>query len=595
MKFKKLSAVFISIAIFATMCIPMSVSAAETDTGSDNVGGGGNINGDDAFVETDPKVYLFSMDSTVFMAGDTIPVPMTISTQDGYADDVRLKLSGGAPETVEKFSFFSSNGWLAAGDITDSLDITSYVQVHPSVADGTYPVVIDFNYTRYGKTYTNQSKMNFVVQGRSNTVPYIKSANFTQKEIGKENKSNLVVNVANPSAGVFSDVSIAFKPGEDKRFSLSDTVRSLSIKTLAPLNSSSVSFPMYIDTEVKTGNYPLTFTMSYKDSSGAVLTSNETIYVQLTRSADADGKDSTPRIIVSKYSTDVEVIQAGQAFTLDFTLKNTSSKSVISNLKVVIDSTVISGTGTGANANSGAVFFPAEGSNSFYIASIASGGEKSETIKLMAKQDVEPGVYPVLLKLDYEDEEGKALTSTEQISFSVTQEQRLDVQALTIPTESMMGSPIPINFQYINKGKATISNLSVTVEGDFSLEGGSQYIGNLTAGYNDYFDNIVTATKEGALKGEIVLKYEDSTGGEVEKRTPFEVNVSAGGMGDDIGGGMIPGMGGGIEPMPETKSSLTTILWIGIPALVVVVGVLAFIIIKKKRKAKRELVEDEED
>ena len=45
-----------------------------------------------------------------------------------------------------------------------------------------------------------------------------------------------------------------------------------------------------------------------------------------------------------------------------------------------------------------------------------------------------------------------------------------------------------ISFEYYNKGKATISNLRVTVEGDYSPVG-EVYIGNVDAGKGSYINS----------------------------------------------------------------------------------------------------------
>lgn len=551
-------------------------------------------NGGEVPPATDPKPYIYSMDTTVFKAGDIVPVSMKIATLDGAANDVRVKLQG-PKEKENLFGFYDTTGWINLGTLYEMEEIRPYIQVSPSLANGTYPVDVIFNYfDDSGKAYTLTSTINLVVQGRSDNVLYTKSANFEKAQIGKDNKSLLKVNIMNPTANFYSNVQVSFNTEGSKGFSLYDNIRNKTISNLYSQTSGTATFGVYVDTTVATGNYPITIDMSYQDATGTTISSSEIVYVQVTRTPDAgtDGKVSTARVIISGYKTDVESIKAGQAFTLEFTLKNTSATSV-KNMKVVVTSPTQSGAG--ANATSSAVFFPSEGSNSFYIPKIGAQGTVTNTIKLMAKQDIEPGVYPVELKLEYEDEKATPLTSEDQISFAVTQEQRLDVQAITIPTDAMMGGGIPINFQYINKGKSKISNLSVSIEGDFTLEGGSQYIGNIDPGYNDYFDNIIMPSKEGSLAGEIVLKFEDSVGTEQEKRFPITCNVTAMSMGGgDIG---MPGMGDAIEPMqPDKKGGLLgTILWIGIPLLVVAAGVLAFLLIMKKRKAKKVLVEDEED
>ena len=601
MKLKKLSAIVLSVVMLVAFSVPLSTTVFGDTTSSETpppVSSETPRPDPDPTPGADPKPYVYSSQDTVFKAGDIIAVPITIATMDTSAYDVRMKLTG--PEGKESmFKFYDSTGWIELGDILDDKSVKPYIQVSPSVPDGIYPVEVTFSYTFEGNLTQAKDIINIIVQGKSSDVLYVKGASFAHAEIGKENKSNLVVNIMNPTATAIGDVRVSFNTEKSKGFSLYENVRSVTVPSISSQSSAGATFGIYVDPTVGTGNYPITIDMSYKDALDTVITSSEVIYVQVTRTPDSEtgGKGSTARVIVSGYKTDVEEIKAGQEFTLDFTLKNTS-QAAVNNMKVVVTSPTTAGSGT--NSTSSEVFFPSEGSNSFYIASIGSQGAVTNSIKLMAKQDIEPGVYPVLLKLDYEDDSATAVSSEEQISFSVTQEQRLDVQAMTIPTDAMMGMQIPINFQYINKGRSTIFNLSVSVEGDFTLEGGSQYIGNLTAGYNDFFDNVIMPTGEGSLAGDIVLQFENSNGDEQEQRMPITCNVMPMDMGGDMGmgGGDVPGMGDGFDPMnPEgEKSSLvSTILWIGIPLLVVVVGALAFIIIMKKRKAKKELVEDEED
>lgn len=580
MKLKKLSSVFLSVIMLLAFAVPFSVFAEDTEVSEPKP-------------VTDPEPYLYSIGTTVFQAGDVSIVPMTISTRaDGYVYNLRMKIKG--PEGKEDmFKFYNSTGWLEIDDVSDKTVIKPYVQISPSLVDGTYPVSFIFEYNYGTKKGEQKSTTNLTIHGRSNSALYVKNATFSKEEIGKDNKSELTVNVMNPTGTEIKDIEVSLNTTESKGFSLYNNSRNMTIPIIKPSKTGAVKFSTYVDSTIATGNYPLTIDMSYEDATGTMITSSEVVYVQVNRTADAgtDNKGSTPRIIVSKYTTDVKEIKAGKSFLLDFTLKNTSSSIDVSNIKVVVGSVTTSGTN---NQTSTAVFFPSEGSNSFFIDKMTSLQTKDNQIKLMTSQDIEPGVYPVLLKLDYEDASGNPISSEEQISFAVTQEQRLDVQAMSVPADAMMGSSIPINFQYINKGKSTIYNLSVCVEGDFTLEGGSQYIGNLTAGYNDYFDNVIMPTKEGELKGELVLNFENSNGDELDQRFPITCNVAP--MMQHKGEDM-PGMSHGMEPMPQEPKSgvMSKILWIGIPTLILAIGVVAFIIIRKKRKARKEMVEDEED
>lgn len=560
---------------------------------------GGTPNTDNEYTPPpDPKVYVYDMVSDVYEAGGIKKLPLTVDVAEGYADNVRVQVVG--PENyVNDFHLYTNTGWVIIGDVISKKSISPELQISPNVPDGTYQITLNFRYTREATDFTSTEKVNITVHGRSNTVPKLSGASFAAAEIGVENKSKLNVKVENPSAFAYTDTSISLAATDaNKGFSIYENHDPVKLGTLESGTTKTAVFSVYVESSIATGNYPLVFNMSYKDGTGTVVTARETITVQVKRSADADGKGNVPRIIVSNYKIDVEEIKAGKEFTLTFALKNTSPKTTVRNIKVVLGSTTTAGSGTGqtGGTTSGEVFFPAAGSNSFYISEIAPGGTSEQTIKLMSKQDAEPGVYSVNLKLDYEGENGAAIPSAEeQIAFALSQEQRLEVQSMNIPTNGTAGAPLPINFQYINKGKATIYNLSVTVDGDFTLEGGSQYVGNLTPGYNDYFDNVVTPSGEGSLKGAIVLKYEDSSGNEKELRNEFTCEVMSGGMGDmggDMGGiigGDMPGM------LPAEPPAGFNWLWVIIPAVILLLGGGVVLVIILKKRKQRMMVDDEED
>ena len=219
----------------------------------------------------------------------------------------------------------------------------------------------------------------------------------------------------------------------------------------------------------------------------------------------------------------------------------------------------------------------------------------------MTSQSVEPGVYPIKLDISYDSESATNLTSDEQISFPVTQQQRLEIQNFAAGTDTMAGNPVTISGQYINMGKSTIYNFSIGVEGDFTLmEGYGGYVGNLSAGYNDILDLMVIPTAEGECKGAVVFYYEDSQGNPKSDKQEFTVNVMPMEIpidGNDGMGGIdtLPGMSDGFD-VPEQGMSTTTIIIICVGGAVVIAAVIVTIIlIRKKRKAKKELVEDEED
>ena len=142
-----------------------------------------------------------------------------------------------------------------------------------------------------------------------------------------------------------------------------------------------------------------------------------------------------------------------------------------------------------------------------------------------------------------------------------------------------------INVSYVNKGKSTINNLEISVEGEnmTAMESRS-YVGNVESGNSDYYSVNITANQEGPVKGKIKFSYEDANGQTVVVEKEFS--------GDAISMNFEPDPGMDI-PEPTQPEGLP--MWGKILIGVVVVGgiaAVAYVVIKKK-KAKSKLQEAE--
>lgn len=568
--------------------------------------GGSTTTPDTNVKEYDATVYVSKLKTQILQPSKTVPFDFEVSSiGGGYPTNVRVMVEGDG-DYANYFSLDTVTGW---DDVTLDTAKLRNIRVSPKAKDGAYKLKFNFTYmcNNQAKTYTETATI--FVQGSNSNNPYVSATAFDKKEIGKENKSKLTATLVNPTEYSIYDVRIALNTEASKGFTLYENYNPISISSMNPKSNKDTVFSLYIDSSIATGNHPVVFDISYKDYKGNVISNTIAVYAQVTRTPDAeanaDDKSGKPRIIVSKYQTNVKEIKAGQPFELDFTLENTSNKKGVSNIKVIVDSdsgkTSAQGGAAAPTGGSSAVFFAAEGSNSFFIEKIGTKKSVSKKIKLMASQDVEPGVYPVIIRLEYDSDNMPQITSEESIAFPVTQQQRLEITGLNIEPTAMAGQPIPVNFQYINKGKSTIYNCSVNIEGDFTIDGGNVYVGNLSAGYNDFFDTTIIPKSEGEQKGAIILKYEDSQGNEKEQRNEFTVNVMPMDQGG-IDGGVIDGkIPDGMKIDPKTGELIpvksgSVIVWVIVGVvLLLVAGAVTFIIIKKKRKAKKELMLDEEN
>lgn len=299
-----------------------------------------------------------------------------------------------------------------------------------------------------------------------------------------------------------------------------------------------------------------------------------------------------PNIIITDYDFGGEYVTGGKTFPLSLTVQNASSSTAIQNLKVVIQGAA----GTGDN---GIAFSPANSSNSFFIEDL---GPKSSTvinIDLIAKADSKPDSYPLEVIFDYEytvgSKRAKAETVTEKITIPLQQEDRFSANPPELPTECYSGQETSISVTFVNKGKSSVYNVTVDVEGEgFDKTSTAYYIGNVDSGKEEYYDTrIIPNISEGEVKGNIVVTYEDANGTPKELTQEFIIPVMSMNYDND------PGMDdfnydNTMTDMDGSSSGIPVWVWIAAGAAVIVVVVVIIVVVKKKRKKKYEDDDDED-
>lgn len=335
-----------------------------------------------------------------------------------------------------------------------------------------------------------------------------------------------------------------------------------------------------------TGYQKLTFNVTYHDETDAVKTATlETyIYVKGSTGMSKDGKPSTPRVIVTGFSTNPETVNAGDTFTLTLHLKNTSKSTNVTNMLIDMQSAV-----EGDKETASIAFLPVAGSSTVFVESLPSGSSKDISIDLKAKADLSQKPYVLDVKMEYEDEAVNAYSDTASVSIPIKQEARVDVSTPEVmPSSIDVGSESNIMFSIYNTGKTKLYNTSVKMEAD-SISGGEAFVGNIEPGATGNVDMYVMGQAVTADEGKVKINitFEDEAGNPttIEKEIELFVNEPMMDMGGDMMGGMDPGMmedaGGGFK-----------IWYVVVPLAVIVVATgVVLILIKRKKKKALELAE----
>ena len=340
--------------------------------------------------------------------------------------------------------------------------------------------------------------------------------------------------------------------------------------------------------DVGNGYQKISFNVRYFASDGSSQTTTLDTYIQTSGTAgvSADGKASTPRVIVTGFETTPEVVHAGDSFMLTLHLKNTSTATSVNNMIFEFDAAV-EGKDSETTYES---FLPTAGSNTIFVDKMAKNGTRDIQIEMEARSDLAQKPYAINVNMSYEDEHVNAYTNKASVSIPVKQEARIDMsQPEVTPSSIDVGSEANVMFSIYNLGKTKLYNVSVKTDSEF-FSGGDCFVGNLDSGATGSVDMYLTGeaatTDDGTVK--LQITYEDETGAPttVEKEISLFVTepVYDDGMHDDTampdgdtGNGM--GIGGKIAV---------------VVVILIAAGVAgAVIVMKRKKKKEQQNLEDD--
>ncbi|MBQ8299805.1 MAG: hypothetical protein IJX99_08155 [Clostridia bacterium] len=399
------------------------------------------------------------------------------------------------------------------------------------------------------ETYTSEATVHFNVY-KEKVKPIVAISNISTGEapVSAGGNFKLTFDVSNNGEVKADNVEILITGQSEDKFMVVDSNDYKYIGTLESNQKIHQEFDINVSDKISKGNNTIGVDIKYKDTSGNELSTQKTIYVLDVKSEneveEEDETAATPKIIISSYMTNPNTIVAGNDFSFSFTVKNTSKEKRLRNMKITISS------------QDGA-FIITKGSNTFYVEEILQDDSVTKIIDLKAKQSLTSNSYPVIIDFDYEDYSGKQYAESETINIPVTEYSKLVINSV-MPGQGYTGSNTSLSFDYVNMGKATVSNLTASVEGDYTCVQSINYIGNLEPGNSDYYDIEVIPSKSGTNYGVLVLSFEDSSGRIVEVKKDFEGFAMEEPVFEDPGimdpGVINPGM---MEPL-ETKEPIET-------------------------------------
>lgn len=300
-----------------------------------------------------------------------------------------------------------------------------------------------------------------------------------------------------------------------------------------------VRFDLALSSERSNGIYPVVIQISAADAGGAAISQSFTTYVTIANGksqsgeegiSQSDGGDteakptSAPIVLVSGYAVNQGTVTAGEPFSVDVTLYNTSNKKAVQNMVVTVSMESLDFTLT-------------NDSNTFYIARL--GTEESATLTLTYDTNLNAadGQYTISLAMSYDDPDATTLNSSGEISVSLKQKLRVELTMPAISSTVKAGDTLPLEFQFLNLGRSKVYNVRCDVSGYGLKATSTAFMGDMepgtggTASLNlfisskDMSEGYTGTEKYGNTEGTVTLTYEDAAGEEYTQEYPFQTKI----------------------------------------------------------------------
>lgn len=513
----------------------------------------------------------------------TLSLPIVNTTNKRYTD---------VQFTVELPSGLYINGASFSQKITFSSKATEELNIPLSAAasteTGVYQAKVTATYKYSTEPITETFDFNIKVTGSSgqtgNGRLTIVNYSVDPGTVSAGNNFKLVLTVKNTGSSAIRDTAVTLGGLATDGFTMNNSLDTQYISTLDPGRSTNLTYNLCAAAGMATGNYILDISMAAGE-----LTGSAKAFIPVKGSSSSGSTTGTnegkPQVIIESYTYGEEgatSVVGGQVFTLTMKIKN-AGKVAIENVKITVSSS--------ADATTGGAFSPANSSNTFFVQSIPAGGTIDQSIDLVPKSDAAPKSYGLDIAFNYEaivNGERIEMNPTETISIPLTQPDRFEVGELQMWGPVMVGDTLSGTVSYVNKGKSTIFNLSVKVEGEgFTTAESESYIGNVESGSGDSYEPSLNVNQAGPITGRLIFSYEDANGEvkEVVKEFQSEAmeNTPADPMPD------VP-----VDVMPE-ETGLSVWAWIAIAGGGVVVAIIVIVVVVKVIKKKKQKALDAED
>jgi len=484
---------------------------------------------------------------------------------------------------ITKQYFFELNG-------LRNMDVSYQLKSKKDMETGTYPITISLSHkgSAAPETYT----MYVYVEGEEEEEEEENDADIVTENITTPKEAvsagqpfTVSMDLKNTGSTAAENVKVTVEADEKI---LPQSLNMMIFNKIEAGESIPVAFSFIARKESESRSYPIKAVIEYKNGEESVK-KEQYMGVLVESTEQKTTLNTIPKIIISEYSTEPGMVNAGENFTLKMKFLNTSKLKSVQNMKItlVVDE---------GSEETGSVFTPVQSSNTFYIDNLEPGESSEKEMVMYTIPDAKAKTYVVKALFEYEYEEQDQIKQNNMqdvFGIPVVQPAKFETSDIIVSEPAFVGEPVYITAEFYNMGKVTLSNLMVKAEGDFDTKESTYFVGNFEVGSSDYYEAPVTPLNPGVLQGVLVFTFEDSAGQSHRIEREFTINAMEAAPVINPGFPGMPGVDGEFPGMERPQKPGFPIVPVAIGGGVVVLIVVLIIILKKRRK-KKEMMLDED-
>lgn len=266
------------------------------------------------------------------------------------------------------------------------------------------------------------------------------------------------------------------------------------------------------------GQYPVVLHISYLDNQGLSIQQSFSVDVTITDGIDPAKNEGTvqspsSQILLTNYEVNPAVVQAGQGFSVDFTMQNAGKKGAATDILISYNGET---DDIRLRGSTGTVF----------VSRIEKDASQICHIEMDTRVDSKTGVHRIFVNIKYADETGSPASATFEIPVMIRQPVRLQYGPPNIPGQAVLGNNVAASLLISNAGMDAIYDVTVSLQSDGFIPQADTYLGNMESGSHKTASIIAQPTGESReVSGRFVVSYEDENGAQYTEEVPFESRI----------------------------------------------------------------------